>query len=178
LVLSEKLVPRNLFLEKSFVLEHVWYNVTDDNSTTRTPLMGTPAKTPNRLNKVVVAFLNGDRIKGYAHDFSPLKGSFNLLSREDPLRGQTIKVEMKDLKAVFFVWDFSGNPEYHESPLPDGPPHGGGIEVTFSDGEKIVGRPEGYNPERLGFFLYPADPRSNNIGIFVVTKNTREVRLL
>ena len=140
--------------------------------------MGTPAKTLDHLNKVVVGFLRGGRIKGYVDDFSALNESFNLLPQEDPLQGQEITVEMKDLKAVYFVWDFSGKPQYHESPRADGPMHGREIEVTFTDGEKIVGRTEGYKPQKFGFFMFPPDPRSNNIRIFVVTKNTRQVRLV
>jgi hypothetical protein len=140
--------------------------------------MGTSAKTLNHLNKVVVGFLNGGRLKGYIYDFSPLKESFSLLPQEDPLRGQRINVELKDLKAVFFVWDFSGKPEYHESLRADAPKYGRTIEVTFTDGEKIVGRTEAYNPQRLGFFVFPADPKSNNIRIFVVTRNIRQVGLI
>jgi hypothetical protein len=140
--------------------------------------MGTPARAADRLNKVVVGFLSGSRIKGYAYDFSALKESFNLLPREDPLQGQGIKVEMKDLKAVFFVRDFTGKPGYCEAQLSDAPLHGRKIEVTFGDGEKIVGKTEGYNPQRLGFFVFPVDPKSNNIRIFVVTRNTRQVRFL
>jgi hypothetical protein len=140
--------------------------------------MGTPAKTPDHLNRVVVGFLDGRRIKGYAYDFSALKESFNLLPQVDPLQWQGTRVAMKDLKAVFFVKDFSGNLEYHESQLADAPIHGRKIEVTFSDGEKIVGRTEGYNPQRLGVFVFPADPKSNNIRIFVVTRNARQVRLV
>ena len=139
--------------------------------------MGTPAKTLDDLSKVVVGFLNGGRIKGYVYHFSSLEESFNLLPQEDPLQGQEITVEMKDLKAVYFVWDFSGKPQYHESPRADGPMHGREIEVTFTDGEKIVGRNEGYNPQRSGFFMHPADPKGNNIRIFVVTRNTRQIRL-
>ena len=140
--------------------------------------MGTPARTLDHLNKVVVGFLNGDRIKGYIYEFSSLEESFNLLPQEDPLQGQGIKVAMKDLKAVFFVWEFTGNPEYHDSLRADAPMHGRRIEVTFIDGEKIVGRPEGYNSQRIGFFMYPANPKGNNIRIFVVTRNTRQVRLV
>jgi hypothetical protein len=140
--------------------------------------MGTPAKTPDHLNKVVVAFLHGDRIKGCAYDFSALKESFNLLPPEAPLQGQGRKVEMKDLKAIFFVKDFSGDLQYHESLGADAPMHGRKVEVTFIDGEKIVGRTEGYNPRKLGFFVFPADPKSNNLRIFVVTRNTREVRFV
>ena len=140
--------------------------------------MGTPAKTLNNLSKVVVGFLKGDRIKGYVCDFSALEESLNLLPQEDPLHGRAIKVAMKDLKAVFFVWDFGGNPEYRESLPAHDSSHGRSIEVTFSDGEKIVGRTEGYNPQKLGFFMFPSDPRSNNIRVFVVSRNTRQVKLL
>jgi hypothetical protein len=178
LVVSEELAWGCLQLERGLVAQGIWYSVTDDNTATKAPLMGTPAKTLDHLNKVVVGFLNGGRIKGYVYDFSALKESFILLPQEDPLQAQGIKVEMKDLKAVFFVWDFSGNPEYQESLRADAPMHGRKIEVTFIDGEKLVGRTEGYNPQRLGFFVFPADPKSNNIRIFVVTRNTRQVRLI
>jgi hypothetical protein len=178
LVVSEELASGCLQLERGLVVQALWYRVIDDNTATETALMGTPAKTLDQLSKVVVGFLNGGRIKGYVYDFSALKESFNLLPQEDPLHGQEITVEMKDLKAVFFVWDFAGNPEYHESLRADAPLHGRRIEVTFIDGEKIVGRPEGYNVQRLGFFVFPVDPRSNNIRIFVVTRNTRQVRLV
>ena len=143
-----------------------------------TALMGTRAKTLDHLSKVVVGFLNGDRIKGYVYDFSGLEESFDLLPQENPLQGQEIEFAMKDLTAVFFVWEFAGNPQYHGSLPAHAPSDGRTIEVTFADGEKIVGRTEGYNSQRIGFFLYPADPRGNNIRIYVVTRNTRQVRLV
>ena len=140
--------------------------------------MGTPAITLDQLNKVVVGFLNGGRTKGYVYGFSPLEDSFILLPQADPLQGQGIKVAMKDLKAVFFVWEFTGNVESTDFLRAGATMAGRTIEVTFTDGEKIVGRTEGYSSQRIGFFLYPADPRGNNIRIFVVTKNTRRVRLV
>ncbi len=85
----------------------------DVNTAKKTPRMRTPAKTLDQMSKVVVGFLKGDRIKGYVCEFSALEDSFDLLPQDDPLQGQAIKVEMKNLKAVFFVWEFAGNPEYH-----------------------------------------------------------------
>jgi len=140
--------------------------------------MGAPPKNPEQLNKVVVAFLNGGRIKGYASDFSPINDHFNLLPQDNPNQGEAVRVELKDLKAVFFVWDFAGHADYHESLSADSSMHGRRIEVTFNDGEKLVARTEGYNAQKLGFFMFPVDPRSNNIRIFVITKNARHVRLL
>jgi hypothetical protein len=140
--------------------------------------MGTPLKSLDRLSKVVVGFLNGGRIKGYVCDFSSLEESFNLLPQENPLKGEGVKIELKYLKAIFFVWEFAGDPEYHDSLPADAPMDARTIEVTFTDGEKIVGRPEGYNSERIGFFMFPANPKGNNIRIFVVTRNTHQVRLI
>lgn len=178
LLVPEELTSGCLQLERGLVVRSVWYSLTDYNTATGTALMGTPAITLDNLNKVVVGFVNGGRTKGYVYNFTSLAESFKLLPQDDPLHGQEITVAMKDLKAVFFVWEFIGNPEQHDSLRADAPMQGRGIEVTFSDGEKIVGRPEGYNAQRIGFFIYPANPKGNNIRIFVVTRNTCQVRLV
>jgi len=98
--------------------------------------MKTPAKTLDHRSKVVVGFLNGDRLKGYVYDFSGLEESFNLLPQENPLQGQEIKIAMKDLKAVFFVWKFAGNPQYHDSLHAHVPSDGRTIELTFALGAR------------------------------------------
>jgi len=140
--------------------------------------MGTPAKTLDQLSKVVVGFLAGDRNKGYVSDFSSIDHSFDLLPQEDPLQGMPTKVEMKDLKAVFFVWEFNGKVECHDSQHSTVLRQTRTIEVTFTDGEKIVGRPEGYNSRQIGFLMFPANPKGNNIRIFVVTRNTRHIKFI
>ncbi len=140
--------------------------------------MGTPATTPTQLNKVVVACRDGRRLKGFVYSFSPLKDSFQLLPEENPLQARGTKVETRDLKAIFFVKDFLGNREYQECAPADPPMHGRKIEVTFRDGEKIAGKTEGYSPQKLGFFMFPADPSSNNVRIFVVNLNTSQVKFV
>jgi len=140
--------------------------------------MGVPLKTPDQANKVVVAFLDGRRLKGYSYDFSPLKDTFNMLPELNTLQEKGIKVAMKDLKAVFFVKDFVGNSAYQEKSQADSHGHGRRIEVSFRDSEKIQGRTEGYNPQKPGFFMFPEDPESNNIRIFVVSKNAQQVRFV
>jgi hypothetical protein len=140
--------------------------------------MATPPKTPEQANKAVVAFLDGRRLTGYIYDFSAVKEFFNLLPADKPLQEQGVKVLMKDLKAVFFVKEFSGKPEYQEKTGVDERTHGRKIEVNFRDGEKIVGKTEGYNPQKLGFFMTPGDQDSNNVRIFVITKNAQKVRFV
>jgi hypothetical protein len=140
--------------------------------------MGTPPKTLEQANKVVVAFLDGRRLKGYIYDFSPLKDSFNLLPAEKTLQEHGVKVAMKELKAVFFVKDFAGTSGQAEKSQPESHAHGRKIEVTFSDNEKILGKTEGYNAQKPGFFMFPENPESNNIRIFVLSRNARQVRFV
>jgi len=42
-------------------------------------------------------------------------------------------------------------------------PQGKQVEVTFADGEIMVGSTLGYDPNRPGFFVFPADPNCNNL---------------
>lgn len=68
------------------------------------------------------------------------------------------EVPFSELKAVFFP-QTAPNGELE-------PANGMQIAVEFTDGEVIRGTAQ-YNPERNGFFLFPAD-RSKNDRIFVV----------
>jgi hypothetical protein len=48
--------------------------------------------------------------------------------------------------------------------------------VTFVDREVIMGSTLNYQSDGDGFFVLPADPRSNNIRVFVVSGSVRHVR--
>lgn len=52
------------------------------------------------------------------------------------------------------------------------------IQVDFKDGEILVGYSQGFTPNRPGFFVFPADPESNNDRIFVFTAATKAVCFL
>ncbi len=135
------------------------------------------------LNKVVVAYLDGRRSRGRVYDFSvydfsPLKDTIRLVSESALQQQKGLDVTLKDLKAVFFVKDFRGNSKYKESKtVREGKP-GRKIEVTFSDGEKVVGTTQGYDQKSKGFFVFPADAKSNSVRIFVVNWNVRDVKFL
>jgi hypothetical protein len=131
----------------------------------------------DKMNRVVVAFLDGRRLKGYVFNFSALKESFRLFPNQPEDQKTGTDVLMKDLKAVFFVKDFVGNRDYKEAPSTNGVKHGRKAVVTFKDGEELSGATEAYNPQKLGFFMFPLDPSSNNLRIFVVNKNVRQVNI-
>lgn len=136
----------------------------------------TAPNSSDQRNKAVVAFLDGRRLKGYIYNFSAQKDRFRLFSEEDALQRQGTDVQMKELKAIFFARDFVGNREYQESQSLDPQNQGRKAEVIFRDGEKLVGTTDAYNPQRTGFFMVPVDPRSNNLRVFVITKNARQIR--
>lgn len=137
--------------------------------------MAAPNTTDTR-NKAIVAYLDGRRLKGYIYNFSAQKDRFRLFLEQDFAQREGTDVQMKDLKAIFFARDFVGNNEYTESQTLVS--HNGGrkAEVSFPDGEKLVGTTDAYNPQKIGFFLVPADPRSNNLRVFVITKNATQIR--
>lgn len=133
---------------------------------------------PNKA-RVVVAYLDGRRLKGYTNDFSPVREQFYLFPEgAEPKPGERgISVSFSQLKALFFVKDFAGDPSHKE--LGEGSPHPGKkVEVTFSDGEKVIGFTVAYNPKNPGFFMQPAQEASNNERIFVVNRHLKQVRVL
>ena len=129
--------------------------------------------------KVVVRYANGRVLKGYTQDFFPNKDRFHIFPTDKP-EAQGVEVLVKDLKALFLVRDFAGDPQYVERKryLKGERPSGQKLEVTFLDGELVVGATLGYDRNRPGFFILPADPKSNNVRIFVVASAVKNVRLL
>ena len=129
--------------------------------------------------KVVVRYSDGKLIKGFTEDFFPNKERFHLIPANNP-SGGPIEVSMKDLKAIFMVRDFIGNSLYKERKrfIEGEKPSGKKVEVTFVDAEVLVGSTLGYDSKRQGFFIFPADPKSNNIRVYVVSSAAEKVRYL
>lgn len=127
-------------------------------------------------NKVVFRYQDGRIVKGFTADFSPNKDTFHVTPVEPP-NTRAAEVHVGDLKAVFFVKDFTGHPEHKKSNEFDKsrPIIGRKIKVSFKDGETLVGTTQGYQPNRPGFFVVPADPESNNERCFVVLAATKDV---
>lgn len=130
--------------------------------------------------KIVARYVDGRTLKGFTYDFYPNKPRFHLMPAVGGPLGKASEVRIKDLKAVFFVRDFGGNPHYQERKefLEGERPPGRKVEVTFLDGEVLVGSTVGYEPRRPGFFLIPADRKSNNLKVFVVSAAVANVRFL
>ncbi len=138
-------------------------------------LMQPPA---SKGNQVVVACTDGQRLKGYVSNFLPTRDSFRLFPAENSPQDQGKDLRLGNLKAIFFVKDLAGHSEHKDAYDVTKLSHGRKIEVTFADGEKIIGATEAYNPQKSGFFLFPADPESNNLRVFIVNRNAVKVVFL
>jgi hypothetical protein len=51
-------------------------------------------------------------------------------------------------------------------------------EIARKDGEILQGSVLGYSPKESGFFLFPVDPKSNNMKAFVVNASVKNFRYL
>ncbi len=131
-------------------------------------------------NKIVVRYPDGRLEKGTTADFFPNKDLFHLAPLGAQPGSKPLEIRFSDLKAVFFVRDFTGNRDYNDRKdfEPGKPVTGRKIKVVFKDGELMVGTTQGYQPNRPGFFVIPADEKSNVERCFVVTASTKEVAFL
>ena len=131
-------------------------------------------------SKIVARYRDGRTLKGTSQNFFPNKPVFhiNRLGKSDT--GDVIEVKVDELKAVFFVKDFTGNPRHNErkKPAPGERPQGRLMEVTCKDREVFVGTTTGYDPKRPGFFLFPVDPTANNMKVYIVSGAVATVRFL
>jgi hypothetical protein len=131
-------------------------------------------------SKIVVRYRDGRALKGTTQNFFPNKPVFHVNRLGGTGPGEVIEVKLGDLKAIFFVRDFTGNAKHVERKelAPGDRPQGRLMEVTCKDGEVIVGTTTGYDPKRPGFFLFPIDPSANNLRVYVVAGAVRTARFL
>jgi len=129
-------------------------------------------------NKVVARFRDGNIVKGFTNDFFPNKDVFHISGAE---RGTDLtKVQVPDLKALFFVKSFEGKKDHRKHDHPDvveklSKTTGVKLKIVFADGEQMLAFTQGYEPGRKGFFIFSPDPESNWERAFVVKESTKEV---
>jgi Family of unknown function (DUF6982) len=138
-----------------------------------------PKEAPvGEINKVVAHYVTGKIVKGTTQDFFPNRPSFHL---QPVTGGAAEEIRIKDLKAVFFVKDYVGVSTRKDLrgfvAAPAETSQGKKIAVRFQDGELFCGFSLSYSPERIGFFMFPADPGSNNLRVFVVRDATASIKV-
>ena len=130
----------------------------------------------SEINRVVVHFLDGSMLKGRTWDFSVSRATFHLSQpgSDDP---QVVRFEL--LKAVFFVKELAGHRERRDFPRFERgnteKTKGTKVAVLFRDHELLCGYAPAFAPAPAGFILSIADPRSNNLRVYVLFHATKEI---
>jgi hypothetical protein len=130
--------------------------------------------------RIVARFADGRIMKGYTRDFSPNRPVFHLVTDQVREATEAEALKVADLKALFFVRSFGGNPDYAErKEFSEGDKAiGRKVEVTFADNEILRGSAPRYKRQETGFFMFPVDPLSNNQTLFVVNAAVKKLRYL
>ena len=148
--------------------------------------------TDSTMSEKVVIQLADRRIKGYLEtpDWNTIE---ELLSHAPPGSPETFRIRRletdiveeiptRDIKAVFYVNSFDGDPEHKALNFHTRAPivHGIWMRLQFRDGEIMEGIV--HNSVRYlvdpGFFLVPTDPGSNNKLVYVVKNLLVDHRVL
>ena len=132
--------------------------------------------------KAVVKYQNGEVIKGWVEEFKPEQESFILYPLIEYSEEERMEIDFNSLKAVFFVKNFIGNKDYKKVRTFNVDlkitPSQRKLIVNFKDGEHLYGTSHNYGRYKVGFFVYPIDPKNNNERIFAVNEAIESVRLM
>lgn len=118
-------------------------------------------------NQVVAHFLDGRLVKGTSLDVQPAKPDCHIRTAD---RGM-VKVQLADLKALYFVRSLEGDPahDYASEPATGDPRLAGShrISIVFKDRERLVALANRYPPLGRFFFVLPVDGAGNTIRVLV-----------
>jgi len=132
--------------------------------------------------KAVVKYQNGEIIKGWVENFKPDRQSFILFPLIEYSEEERMEIDFNSLKAVFFVKDFIGDKDYKKvrtfNVVLKITPSQRKLIVNFVDGEHIYGTSHSYGKYKVGFFVYPIDPKDNSDRMFVIHKAIESIRLM
>jgi len=127
---------------------------------------------------VVVRKLDKGLVKGFLDPKGYLASEVEVLDRE----GRLVHVPMSEIKGVFFVRDFDGNPDRAERKVFRSRPRLAGlwVRMTFKDTEVL----EAILPNNLldvdplGYLVTPPDVYSNNLRMFIPRNALTEMEVL
>jgi len=130
------------------------------------------------LQRIVAHFIDHTVVKGTSADVDPKRPVCHVQTEDAGM----VEVDLRLVKALFFVKDFSGKPGYDElhEPAPGDQRLRGTrqVEIEFSDGERLGGLMNRYPPLGPFFFVLPLDQDSNNIRILVNRESVAAMRPL
>jgi hypothetical protein len=111
-------------------------------------------------SKIIARFLDRKIVKAFTQNFFPNRPVFHVSMMDAASKMDPVEIQVSELKAVFFVWDFMRNRGYDKRKVlnPREKVQRCLMEVTFRDGEVLLGSTTGYGPRSfrarsgVGFF--------------------------
>lgn len=127
-------------------------------------------------SRVVARYQDGKVVKGLTMDFQPYGERFHIVENGAAPR----EILVSELKGVFFVKDLDGDLGHAKSNIfdPADLTPGRKIRVLFRDGEVLMGYTPDFLSTRSGFFVLPADLRSNADRCYIVAAATERITLI
>jgi hypothetical protein len=126
-------------------------------------------------SEMLLVFRHGRRLQGYTRAFSGADATLDLWPSRAALPRERQVVPLALLRTIRVVRDFDGE----GSSLSDGPDITSAfprVEVAFKNGQLIRGLTPGYDPGRLGFWLFPG--RSPDVlRLYAVSSAVAEIRV-
>jgi hypothetical protein len=130
------------------------------------------------MGKVVVRTLDGKVHRGFSRKEDISEDTVKIISRN----GKKASFPIAEVKGVFFVKDFEGNPDYDPVKFLDKEKGRSYliVRVEFVDGENVEGTVADHMALLLspGFYLWPSDENTNNGLVYVVKKAIRNFDIL
>ena len=128
--------------------------------------------------RVVVRKLDKGLVKGFLDPKGYLTSDLEVLDRE----GRLVHIPMVEVKGVFFVRDFEGNPDRAERKVFRSRPRLAGlwVRMTFKDTEVLEALLANnlLDLDPLGYLVTPPDVYSNNLRIFIPRTALTEMEVL
>jgi hypothetical protein len=137
------------------------------------------SKRSSTHKRVVVRKLDKGLVKGFIDPTTYLSSNgIEVLDRD----GHLVSIPLEEVKGLFFVREFDGNPQHAERKVFHSRPRLSGlwVRMTFKDNEVL----EGLVPNNLleidpsGFFVTPPDLYSNNLMMFIPRSALTGMRVL
>ena len=143
--------------------------------------MATPPIAKPAPPLVVIACLDGRRPRGYVFDFSPMRDRCKLFPSQTAKAEEGEEIELRKLKAIFFLKEAPGAPGETAAPMPTqtaAATNRRKLEVVFADKERLEGTTEGYSKDRQGFFMVPDDPTGKILRVYVLNASVKSAKWL
>lgn len=134
--------------------------------------------TESAMGKAVVRLLDGKVHRGFCRQEDVKEDSVRIILQD----GKEETFSLSEIKGVFFVKDFKGNPEYEPVKFLD--KHSGRasalVRIEFLDDEVLEGLVRDHTGllQSSGFYLWPSDENTNNGLIYIVKKAVKKFEIL